>query len=131
MKVENKAFSLMELLVVILIVAVLAAALIPMMRGKIDSSKWTEANATAGLIRETARIYYMETGSTITGSLNDETKLEALGMKLGDLTGAYFSAKDYAIIEVNDNGIATVRVTGSQTNAPAGSKTLTAAGDWE
>lgn len=45
---HTKAFTLIELMVVVLIVGILAAASVPLMRGRIDSAKWSEANATAG-----------------------------------------------------------------------------------
>ncbi len=131
MKFRKNAFTLMELMVVILIVGVLAAAIIPIMRGKIDASKWTEANAAAGMLRQTHKVYFMESGQKITGPLNDTTKLDALGLDEADLTGTYFSTKDYAITAVNANGVPTVKVTGSQTNAPTGSRTLTVEGEWQ
>ncbi len=131
MKLSRTAFTLIELMVVVLIVGILAAAAIPIMRGRVDDSKWAEANATAGMIRKTVRIYFLETGSGITGPLNDAAKLKALGIEMDELDGTYFSAKDYNITAVDSKGIATVKVTGSQINAPSGSKTLTADGDWE
>lgn len=130
MKLRKNAFTLMELMVVILIVGVLAAAIVPIMKGKIDRSKWAEANATAGMIRGTVKVYFVETEKGITGQLNDSEKLTALGIKEGDLAGAYFTAKDYNITAVNSSGIATVQATGSQTNAPKGTKIFMVNGDW-
>ena len=131
MKFRKTAFTLIELMAVILIVGVLAAAIIPIMRGKIDAGKWTEANATAGMLRETHKVFFLESGQTVTGQLNDSDKLNALGVDETDLTGTYFTAKDYNITAVNASGIPTVQVTGSQTNAPTGTRTLTVEGDWE
>ena len=57
---SRKGFTLIELMVVILIVGILAAVAIPLMRGRIDSAKWSEANATAGTIRTAIRAYSAE-----------------------------------------------------------------------
>jgi prepilin-type N-terminal cleavage/methylation domain-containing protein len=130
MKSESKGFTLIELMVVILIVAVLAAASVPLMRGKIDRSKWSEANATAGSIRTAVKVYFIETGDTVTGNLSDAAVLQALNMQTADLTGTYFGPADYVIDSVSSDGIAVVTTTGSQTNAPSGSMTLAADGTW-
>jgi prepilin-type N-terminal cleavage/methylation domain-containing protein len=131
MKSESKGFTLIELMVVILIVAVLAAASVPLMRGKIDRSKWSEANATAGSIRTAVKVYFIETGDTVTGNLSDAAVLQALNMQTADLTGTYFGPADYVIDSVSSDGIAVVTTTGSQTNAPSGSMTLAADGTWQ
>ena len=131
MECHQRAFTLIELMVVILIVGILAAAAIPLMRGKIDESKWAEANSAAGMIRSAVKVYYAETGTAVTGSLTDGSLMNYLEITTGDLTGAYFVASDYNIDSVNSDGIATINVTGSQTNAPTGSKTLESNGDWE
>ena len=128
---SKKGFTLIELMVVILIVGILAAASIPLMRGRIDSAKWAEANATAGTIKSAVRVYFAENGSGITGSMSVAGTQTALGFTPGDLTGTYFVPGDYNIDSVDANGNAVITVTGSQTNAPSGSKTLAADGTWQ
>lgn len=124
-------FSLMEMIVVILIIAVLAGIAIPIMKGRIDRSKWTEANAAAGMIRGAVKLHFFQDGVAVTGSMGDAENQAALSITAGDLTGAYFVPSDYEIISVNDDGNAVVTVTGSQSNAPEGTKTLTLEGDFE
>jgi len=132
-KITNKraALTLMELMVVILIVGVLAAAAIPIMRDKIDNAKWAEANSAAGVIRNAVKVYYAENGAGVTGNLADSSVINALAIRASDLTDAYFVASDYTIDSVNSSGIATITVTASLSKALTGSKTLYPDGDWE
>jgi prepilin-type N-terminal cleavage/methylation domain-containing protein len=130
---KTKGFTLIELMVVILIVGILAAASVPMMRGRIDSAKWSEANATAGTIKSAIRVSFAETGTAPTGALSVTATQEALGFTTADLTGTYFVPGDYSIGTVDSNGNAPITVTASQTNAPTSgdSKTLSTAGLWQ
>ncbi|MGB2806252.1 MAG: prepilin-type N-terminal cleavage/methylation domain-containing protein, partial [Sedimentisphaerales bacterium] len=57
---KRKGFTLIELMVVIFIVGILAAVAIPIMRGRIDSAKWSEGRAAAGSIRTAARAFCAE-----------------------------------------------------------------------
>ncbi len=128
---RRHGFTLIEIMVVVLIVGVLAAAVMPILRGRVERAKWSEANAAAGMIKNAVKVYFAETGTGVTGSLGEGLTMNLLSIQPSDLTGTYFVAGDYTIDEVNESGIATVTVTGSLPNAPQGSKTLSSDGTWE
>ena len=130
---SRKGFTLIELMVVILIVGILAAASIPLMRGRIDSAKWAEANATAGTIKSAVRVYYAEHGSSPTGGMGVAATQTSLGFDAADLTGTYFIPGDYNIDSVDANGNAQITVTASQANAPTAgtTRTLSTTGTWQ
>lgn len=103
---KNKAFTLIELMVVILIVAILAAVLAPMLTGRIREAKWTEGKAGAGTLATALRAYFAEnegwdpdgagaatpyTGGTGAGAFDE------IGVTDVDLTGKYFAPTDYTI----------------------------------
>ncbi len=92
---SRKGFTLIELMVVIFIVGILAAVAIPIMRGRIDSAKWSEGKAAAGSIHTAARAFQAEKGpaySYVGTSLTD------LGFATGDLDGKYFTLSSYSIV---------------------------------
>lgn len=133
---NRKGFTLIELMVVILIVGILAAVAVPIMRGRIDSAKWSEANASAGAIRTAVRAYIAEKGpnfdySGIAGTLDTQSIYEALGFSDKDLDGAYFNQEDYTVGAVDrDAGTCTVDVDSTHTRGPDGAYQLEADGDW-
>jgi prepilin-type N-terminal cleavage/methylation domain-containing protein len=89
---SRKGFTLIELMVVILIVGILAAVAIPLMRGRIDSAKWSEGKSIMGTIATAIRAYAAEKGSA--GTYGDQTQLTMtmLGFASTDFTGTYFNA---------------------------------------
>ena len=91
---KRKGFTLIELMVVIFIVGILAAVAIPIMRGRIDSAKWSEGKAGAGSIRTAARAFQAEKGPAY---VYVGTTLTELGFATGDLDGKYFTEAAYAI----------------------------------
>ncbi len=133
----RKGFTLIELMVVILIVGILAAVAVPIMRGRIDSAKWSEANASAGSIRTAVRAYIAEKGPNYANYAADiEGGLDTVGATLGfsstDLDGAYFDQEDYVISAVVADPPACIITVGPSLNseAPSGTGTLAAGGGW-
>jgi prepilin-type N-terminal cleavage/methylation domain-containing protein len=100
---KRKGFTLIELMVVIFIVGILAAVAIPIMRGRIDSAKWSEGKAGAGSIRTAARAFCAERGPNWGGVWANVT-LADLGFNLvnaaggDDLDGKYFTNEAYAVV---------------------------------
>jgi len=124
-----------ELMVVILIVGILAAVAIPLMQGRIDKAKWSEANATAGTIRTAVRAYAAETSvATAKGLIGADLSAgsSALGFDASDLVGTYFTGADYSITDVDDSGIAeiTVAASGFSADSPDGTYILGVDGSW-
>ena len=98
---KNKSgFTLVELMVVAVIVAILAAVAIPLMSGNKKRAMATEAEAALGSIRTALRAMYAETkayntdpnGTTISGSVTNIP-----GVTAEDLEGKYFKSTDYDI----------------------------------
>ena len=91
---KRKGFTLVELMVVILIVAILAAVAIPIMRGRIDAAKWSEGKAIMGTIATSIRAYVAEKNEPLANF--DDVTQTALGFLDADLTGTYFDQADFS-----------------------------------
>ena len=83
----KKAFTLIEVIVVIIIVGILAAAAVPILRGRVDSAKWSEGKVIMGTIARALRAHVAEKGSDFT----TVPTLVQLGTTSGDMDGTYFS----------------------------------------
>jgi len=133
----KSAFTMIELTLVIIIIGILASVAVPILRGRLDSAKWSEANAAAGTIRTAVSTYVSlkdldQARMDLVGrSLGDETTRALLGFKAGDLTGTYFAPGDYTITAIDARGLAEITVAGSQNNAPQGTKTLRLTGGFK
>jgi type IV pilus assembly protein PilA len=121
---KKQGFTLIELMIVILIVAVLAAILIPLMQGRLDRAKWSEANAGAGMINSAVRALVAEKAND---PAYDFTVLQGgqaafgnvLGITVQDLLGQYFDSAAYTISSVDPvAGACVVVVTPSGPNPP-------------
>jgi len=86
------AFTLIELMVVVLIVAVLAALLIPMFTARLEAARWSEGKAAMGALATAVRAMAAESDETTGGlSTNPLDYLTA-----GDLQGKYFNSECYS-----------------------------------
>ncbi|MHC4259091.1 MAG: type II secretion system protein [Planctomycetota bacterium] len=133
---RSRGFTLVELMVTVLIFGILAAVAIPIMRGRVDSGKWTEANTTAGAIKSAVRAYIAEKGpaydySNIEGRLDTVSIYEELGFSSADLAGAYFNQADYEVKNVTaDPPSCVIEVRSTHAQGPWGMGTLAADGSW-
>ena len=108
MKRNNKGFTLVELMVVAIIVAILAAVSIPLMTANKRRAIATEAEAGWGTVRTAVRVYYAEHNSYPTGAVSAAV---LTGIGANDLDGTYFMTTDY---EYDGDGVVyTITATGS------------------
>ncbi|MHC4699336.1 MAG: prepilin-type N-terminal cleavage/methylation domain-containing protein [Planctomycetota bacterium] len=90
---KRNGFTLTELVIVVLVVAILAAVLIPMLRGRIDSARWSEGKAIAGTIARALREHIGEKGDDFT----PVPALWQLGFRPSDLNGTYFTGGESGV----------------------------------
>jgi prepilin-type N-terminal cleavage/methylation domain-containing protein len=91
----ERAFTLVELMIVVTIVAILALVAIPLYSANTTSSIMSEGIAGAGSIRTAMRTYYAANGNSYSGAT-----LNNLMINLVDLNGKYFSQSDYSLTNV-------------------------------
>jgi prepilin-type N-terminal cleavage/methylation domain-containing protein len=82
---SKRAFTMVELMVVVLIVGILAAVAVPLMSGRVDSAKWSEGKAALGTIASALRAYAAEKGT-----FTSTPSLSTIGITDNDLDGTYF-----------------------------------------
>jgi prepilin-type N-terminal cleavage/methylation domain-containing protein len=90
---KGKGFTLVELMVVVLIVAVLAAILVPYLTARLEAARWSEGKAGCGTLATALRAMWAEQGEENWLAATDP---EAY-LTIGDLRGKYFSIGDYTI----------------------------------
>jgi type IV pilus assembly protein PilA len=111
-KSNKKGFTLIELMVVAIIVAVLAAVAIPLMSGNKRRAAATEGQAGCSTIATAVRAYYAEHNAL--PAAGGGTTLP--GIMATDLEGAYFADTSYAYAPTGTRGF-TVTATADARNA--------------
>ncbi len=131
MKLNSKAgFTLVELMVVAIIVAILAAVAIPLMMGNRDRAMATEAQAGLGTLRTAMQVYKAEHGAyPANDSGQSMTAVTDLTVKNGDLDGKYFRTSGYTLTTVTASNY-TMTAVGYTNGAENMSITLNDQGTW-
>jgi type IV pilus assembly protein PilA len=92
-KNKKSGFTLVELMVVAIIVAILAAVAIPLMTGNKERAIATEGQAGLSTISTQLRMVLAEDGDF--ANVTDVASLP--GIRTGDLEGTYFADGDYGV----------------------------------
>jgi type IV pilus assembly protein PilA len=128
---SRKAFTLIELIIVIFIVGILAGVAIPIMRGRIDAAKWSEGKAMMGSIATAIRAYHAEKGPNGPLPTTLDASPTGLGFASGDFVGAYFVDADFTFNVTSMNPLQfTITCTPTTVVLDPGSYTLDQAGTW-
>lgn len=89
----RQGFTIVELMIVIIVIAILAAVASPMMQGRIDSARWSEGKAYMGTISVALRTHISERGDNFTPI----PTLKELGFEENGLNGNYFSGGESGV----------------------------------
>lgn len=129
MNINSKAgFTLVELMVVAIIVAILAAVAIPLMMGNKDRAMATEAQAGLGTLRTAMQVYKAEHGGyPVIGANVQIPGFAGLTVKDGDLDGKYYRSTGYTMTSSSASNY-TMQAQG-YTNSPP-TITLDQSGTW-
>ena len=94
----RRGFTLVELMITVVIVALLAAVAVPLYQRSVERARSAEAIAALGMIKNAMRVHKAETGTYSNAHFNDGTIVTVgglLGIREDDLLGRYFSASCY------------------------------------
>ena len=91
---RKQAFTLVELMIVVTIVAILALIAIPLYSANTTAAIMSEGVAGAGTIRTALRTYYSQQGSYAGATMAN------LGIGSSDLQGKYFQQTDYSLLNI-------------------------------
>jgi Tfp pilus assembly protein PilE len=79
----------------VLIVGILAAAIIPLLRGRVESARWSEGKAIMGTIAVSIRAYAAVKGDFGNYGV-DQPSITDLGFSASEFTGTYFTASNFS-----------------------------------
>lgn len=126
---NKQAFTLIELIVVIVVIGVLASISAPMMQGAKVRAVCAEAVSALGTIRSALRTYYSAYGdypaAIKTGALvwliDHPDEMMGIGIPIDNLQGLYFGKECYAVnLSDNPNDCGVTAVTNPLEIVPSG-----------
>ncbi len=121
---NQKGFTLVELMIVIVIVGILAAVAIPIYQSNVDKAKMSECDAALGTIRTSLRVYFAENSQYPDITAGTPVTTTNLGISTTDLDGKYFDPADYTITSTSADSSYTITCL-SNTNRSIGSSDRT------
>ena len=119
---RSGAFTLIELMIVVVIVAILALVAIPLYQGNVTAAKMSEGIAGCGSIRSALRVYAAGhngnyPAAAIAGKAGTDAAFQTvLGIGVNDLGGKYFSPGDYMVVTCTASAY-TIRATANSFSA--------------
>jgi len=116
----KQGFTLVELMVVAIIVAILAAVAMPLMRGNRNRAVATEGQAGCSAVRTAVRVYQAQNGAL---PPSGTAPASLPGLSTNDLNGSYFSDSSYAYALAGD--VYTITATSDKGPAVGGTVWLT------
>jgi type IV pilus assembly protein PilA len=114
-KKSKAGFTLIELMVVAIIVAILAAVAIPLMTANKNRAYATEAQAGCSSIRTAIRVMEADGVTTLSTGLIASNNIK--GVSSADLEGTYFAGNGYSLTAFTDMKNYVVTATASKNSA--------------
>ncbi|NOZ08019.1 MAG: prepilin-type N-terminal cleavage/methylation domain-containing protein [FCB group bacterium] len=113
---EQSGFSIVELMIVLVIIALLTSIGVPIYTSNMKKVRMSEANVSLASIRDRLRVFYVENeGDGYPVSETETTVFDAWWSKVkdGELQGSYFDQEDYTytgdgstyLIKCDANGV--------------------------
>ncbi|MFC1708744.1 prepilin-type N-terminal cleavage/methylation domain-containing protein [Candidatus Omnitrophota bacterium] len=94
---NKKSFTMIELMIVAVVVAILAVVLIPLMAANRARAYSTEAESGLGTLRTQLRLYYAEYSAFPVMEVGNAVVGEVPGVSAGDLDGTYFGDPSFTV----------------------------------
>jgi len=102
---NQKGFTLVELMIVIVIVGILAAVAVPIYTANIKKAKMSECDAALGTVRTALRVYYATNDPKpkypTAAALTKVYDVVGLDIDAADLIGKYFAAANYTLLSAD------------------------------
>ena len=111
-------FTLIELMIVVIIVGILAAAAVPIYQGFVKRAYITEAKASIGTIRTAEEVYFAEHGEYVPAAGSDlgETELDTLAVDLSKNTWWKGPSVDFTVTTSGSPATTLLSITASADN---------------